>query len=150
MAVVTIEDLSGSIEAIVFPELFQKSSPLLKSEDPLLFTGSAEVGEGAAKILLQDIATFESVRQKNIKTVEIRLHEAGAGKDLLQQLVDVVFQYPGECRLRFRVEYTAGGHVIISAGERFKIFPSDECLSTIESIAGRPVKCFDTNGNGFH
>jgi len=150
MAVITIEDLSGSIEAIVFPELFQKSLPLLKSEDPLLFTGTAEVGEGAAKILLQDVATFESVRQKNIKTVEIQLHEAGTGRDLLQQLVDVVFQNPGECRLRFRIEYTAGGHVTIPAGERFRIFPSDECLSTIESIAGRPVKCFDTNGNGFH
>ncbi|MFO8088692.1 MAG: DNA polymerase III subunit alpha [Desulfatiglandaceae bacterium] len=150
MAVITIEDLSGSIEAIVFPELFQKSSPLLKSEDPLLFTGTAEVGEGAVKIILQDLATFEAVRQKNIKTVEIQLHETGTGQDLLEQLVDLVFQYPGECRLRFRIEYTAGGYVIISAGERFKIFPSDECLSTIESIVGRPVKCFDTNGNGFH
>jgi DNA polymerase-3 subunit alpha len=150
MAIITIEDLSGSIEALVFPELFQRSSPLLKSEDPLLFTGTAEVGEGAAKIILQDLATFESVRQKNVKTIEIQLHETGTGRDLLQQLVDVVFQYPGECRLRFRIEYTAGGYVIISAGERFKIFPSDECLSTIESIAGRPVKCFDTDGNGFH
>jgi DNA polymerase III subunit alpha len=150
MAVITIEDLSGSIEAIVFPELFQRSLPLLKSEDPLLFTGTAEVGEGAAKIILQDLATFESVRQKNVKSVEIQLHEAGIGRNLIEQLVDVVFQYPGECRLRFRIEYTAGGHVIISAGERFKILPSHECLSAIESIAGRPVKCFDTNGNGFH
>ncbi|HDR14225.1 MAG TPA: DNA polymerase III subunit alpha [Desulfobacteraceae bacterium] len=150
MAVITIEDLSGSVEAIVFPELFQSSTPLLKSEEPLLFTGTAEVGEGAAKILLQDIATFESVRQKNIKTVEIRLHEAGTDRSLLQQLVDVVFQYPGECRLRIRIEYSAGGHVVITAGERFRIFPSDECLSTIESVAGRPVKCLDTNGNGFH
>ncbi len=150
MAVVYIEDLSGSVEAVVFPELFQRTSPLLKNEDPLLFTGIAEVSEGSAKILLKDIDTLESVRRKSVKTVEIQLHETGIGQGLIEQLVDVAFEYPGQCGLRFHIDYTAGGHVTISAGERFKILPSDECLSTIESLVGRPVKCLDTNGNGFH
>lgn len=150
MAVVTIEDLSGAAEAIVFPELFLKASPLLKTEEPLLFTGTVETGEGAAKLLLQDISTFETVRRKNVKTIELPLHETGAERNILESLADVVFQFPGDCHLRFRIEHTDGGHTVVSAGERFKVQPCDECLNSIESIIGSPIKCYDTDGNGLH
>jgi hypothetical protein len=55
MAILTLEDQTGSIEVVVFPDAFERYSPLLKSDEPLLVTGTAEVDESAVKIIAQEI-----------------------------------------------------------------------------------------------
>ena len=42
MAFVTIEDLSGFVETVIFPEVYMAAIDLLKSEEPLLVRGSAQ------------------------------------------------------------------------------------------------------------
>ena len=38
MAALRVEDLTGSTEVIIFPDLFSKTSPLLKGDEPLLIS----------------------------------------------------------------------------------------------------------------
>ena len=44
MAFVSLEDLGGMVEVIVFSELYKNSSLLLKSEDPVFIKGRVDAG----------------------------------------------------------------------------------------------------------
>ena len=59
MAILTLEDQTGSVEVVMFPDVFNASSPLLKGDEPLLVQGTAEVEENAAKIISHEIASLE-------------------------------------------------------------------------------------------
>ncbi len=139
MANIHVEDLSGSVMVVIFPDLFNRIAPLLKGEDPLLISGTVETGDNSAKILAQDIVTLDSVRQERIGAVELPLDYNKVSKDLLEDLRDIVFRYPGEATLCFKIDMPEGKKVLISAHSRFKVLPSHELISDIEARIGKKV-----------
>ncbi len=136
MAVLTVEDLTGSTELIVFPDVFERTSGLLKGEEPLFVTGTAEISESSSKIIAQEITSLDSLRQETIKAVRLRLHESILTKELLGELQNLVFRYPGKSRLVFRVEMARGGAVTITAHTHFNILPCEEFLDEVQGLVG--------------
>ncbi len=139
MAIIQVEDLSGSVEVILFPDLFARCSAMLKSDDPLLITGTVEKGDHTAKIIGQEMSTLRSVRQRLVKAIEISLDQETASKNTLEDLRDLTFRFPGECRLRFKVPTLSGKNITITANERFSVLPCPELLSEVENITGCKV-----------
>lgn len=139
MAVIQVEDLSGSIEVILFPDLFARCSGLLKNDDPLLITGTVEKGDYTIKIIAQEISTLNMVRQQLIKAIEVNLDKKTASRDTLEDLRDLTFRFPGECRLRFKVPLGSGKDVTIAANERFSVLPCPELISELEVLTGHRV-----------
>ena len=74
MAILILEDPSGSAQVILFPDVFNLYSPLLKGDEPLLIKGTAEVDDNSAKIITQEIISLENVRQKSISALELSFH----------------------------------------------------------------------------
>jgi len=136
MAIIQLEDLTGSIEVVVFPKLFADTSILLAGEGALFVSGVAEVGDNAAKIIAKEIETLESVKLKNVRAVRLNLQQKNAQKDLLQDLKDVVFNYPGDCRLFFIMESSEKKQITISAHNRFNVMPCGEFFQEVESLLG--------------
>ncbi|RLB28560.1 MAG: DNA polymerase III subunit alpha, partial [Deltaproteobacteria bacterium] len=139
MATIRLEDLTGSTEVIIFPELFSKAAHLLKGDEPLLVSGIAEINENTAKIIASEILTLESIRQKGVRAIQLELEERRISRDLLEDLLDIVFKHPGDCELLFRVKAASGREYIISANERFRVLPSKEFLAEAESLLGDHV-----------
>ena len=55
MAYLRVEDLTGSAEVIVFPDLYENVAALLKQEVPLLISGTLDMGEKGTKIKATEI-----------------------------------------------------------------------------------------------
>jgi len=140
MAVLRVEDLTGSTEVIIFPELFNKTSPLLKGDEPLLISGSAEIGDNSAKIIAQEITTLSSIRQMAVKAVELSLNNENISRELLEDIQNVVFRFPGNCRLLFKVDGSNGEPIIIAANDRFSVLPCREFIEEIEILTGTKVR----------
>ncbi len=136
MATLQLEDLTGSAEVIVFPDLFQKTAHLLAGEDPLLVAGIAEINETAAKIIAQEIVTLEALRHRSRRSICIEMGEEQVTRDLLLDLQELVFRYPGECRLRFRLKGRDGRYYRIAAHRRFSVLPCPELFQEIRSVTG--------------
>jgi len=141
MAIVTLEDQTGSIEVVVFPDAFERYAPLLKSDEPLLVTGTAEIDESAAKIIAQEISTLESVRRDAIRVVELALPGTGIRREVLEEIKDVFFRYPGESAVQFRVNTGAGKELLIAAHPRYRVSPCHEMIHEIETLIGGKVVC---------
>ncbi len=142
MATFNLEDETGAIEVILFPDLFTRCAVLLKTEDPLLVSGYVELAENTAKIIAQEVVTLESIRQAAIRVVEIPLEGERVSRGLLEDLRDLVFKHPGECKIRFKVSLDRGGEVKVSAHDRFSIEPSQELIHEIEVLTGSHVQAW--------
>lgn len=61
MAYVTLEDMVGQTEVVVFPRDFEKNRLLLTVDNRVFIRGHADVGEKGSKLILSDIVTFDKV-----------------------------------------------------------------------------------------
>jgi DNA polymerase-3 subunit alpha len=136
MGTVVFEDMSGSIEALFFPDIFNRFAYLLKGDDPLLLSGYIEKTDKSVKIIGQEIMTLEAVRQKSVKAVELIVKEDMISKDILEQLQEIVFRYPGDSKLVFRVHKLDGDDITIYANRRFNMVPCSDLIREIESVTG--------------
>ncbi|MFC1533545.1 DNA polymerase III subunit alpha [Thermodesulfobacteriota bacterium] len=141
MAILSLEDQTGSLQVILFPDTFNSYSRFLKSEEPLLITGVAEVNDNLSKIIAKEIDSLESLRQKSIRTIELGLNQETVSRELLEDIRDIFFRYPGECSVMFRLDIENGEEVLIAADNHYKILPCDEMLEDIERISGGRVVC---------
>jgi DNA polymerase III subunit alpha len=136
MAMVQLEDLTGATEVVVFPDVFNTAAPLLKGDEPLLVTGSVEVNETAAKILAKEIERLSDVRLGTVKAILVALENGRPSRETLEDLRDIVFRYPGESRLLFKVGVAGGDPMVISAHGRFNVLPCRGLLTEMEALFG--------------
>jgi DNA polymerase-3 subunit alpha len=60
MAFVTVEDLQGAVELVVFTRVWDRVGPWLQSEHIVVVTGKVDAERGDPKLLVQEIRTLES------------------------------------------------------------------------------------------
>jgi len=140
MAVIKVEDLSGSVEVILFPDLFARCSGLLKNDDPLLVSGVVEKSDRAIKIIGHEITSLNMVRQHLIKAIEVRMDQDTVSRDTLEDMRDLAFRFPGECRLLIKITVGEGRNFTIAANQRFSILPCPELIAELEQLTGHRVK----------
>ena len=141
MAILTLEDQTGSTEVVLFPDAFNNYSTLFKGDEPLLVVGTAEVDDNSSKIIAKEIVSLESMQQKSIRAIELKLHKEKVSRKLLEEIRDIFFKYPGECSVIFKVETGNGKEYIIAAHSRFRVSPCDEMIEEIEDMTGQRVIC---------
>jgi DNA polymerase-3 subunit alpha len=141
MALVSLEDQTGSVEVIVFPDVFSGYSALLKSEEPLLISGTAEVDDNTVKIISQEISSLERVREAAIKGIEVNLPQRMISRRNLEDIKDIIFKYPGESAILFKVGTAGGEQFLIIAHHRYRVSPCREMIKELEQRIGQKVIC---------
>ncbi len=139
MAVINLEDKKGFTEVVVFPDAFARCAHLLNDDKPLLITGEAEVSDNLVKIRAQEIVALETVEQKSIKSIVIPVSQDGLTRPSLIKLKDLIFRYPGECRLKFRINLDVNKKAIVVAHNRHSVMPEENLIEEIESLIGAKV-----------
>lgn len=91
MAYLTLEDTKGTVEVIVFPDLFSKDFLAIKSGKPIMVTGSLEKTEdGNPKIKAKNVALLDSLLSELGKTVRIKMRCEVFSKEDLKKLRDIL------------------------------------------------------------
>jgi DNA polymerase-3 subunit alpha len=139
MAVINVEDKKGFTEVVVFPDVFARCAILLNDDRPLLITGEAEVGDNLVKIRAQEIVALETVKQKSIKSIVIPISQEGLTRSNLMKLRDIIFRYPGECRLKFKITLDGDKKATVVTHNRYSVMPEENLIEEIESLVGDKV-----------
>ena len=108
MASVTFEDTKGIIETIVFPDLLSKHLLTLKSEKPLVVTGTVEKSEdGSAKLRVKQITLFEEILSEIRRTVKLKVDCRLFKRQELKKLKDVLYSIRGDSKVQ--IEFLLNG-----------------------------------------
>ncbi|PLX98781.1 MAG: DNA polymerase III subunit alpha [Desulfuromonas sp.] len=143
MAFVTLEDLSGSVEMVVFPETYAAHMDLFKGEEPLLVKGELDIGEESCKILASEAKLLKDVRETMVRKVHIRLSTPGLDEQQLRQLKGIVQRYRGECEVKLHVVIPNRSETVISLPESMKMAASDQAMADAQALFGYSVMSFE-------
>ena len=137
MAYVTLEDLQGTVEVIVFPDLFKTVGELIAPERLVRVTGTIDRGDKGTKIRGVKIEPLADVQTQTIKRIHIRLTARPEVKEQLPRLLDVFKRHPGSTAvsLTFRTDGALEAetaplpHLTVSASEHF--------VADVEEVLGK-------------
>ena len=114
MAFITLEDLYGTIEVVVFPQTLKKFNILLNDDSIILIKGAISIDDDEAKLIARDIKDINeeyrfnsekisfdikssSNKPKN-KQMNVRIDTVG-DEELLMKVFTITRKYPGRDRL---------------------------------------------------
>lgn len=142
MGFVTLEDLKGSAEVIVFSDVYAEAVELIKGDGVLFIVGQADADGENVKIIAQKIMAIESVPALLTKSIHFFLHQPEVTEHHLSQLKNVLSRYPGECPGFVHLVVPDKTETVLSLPPELKLKPSPELVSSVERLFGHNVTRF--------
>jgi len=136
MAFLTLEDLFGTAEVVLFADVFREAGPALSMEGPYLVQGTVDSEEEKPKIKAQKLELFEDYRKKVSKGIQISCSAIGVGDQDLEKLKEILKGYPGRSRVQLKLTIPARSETVISLSEDYQVDPSDEMIGKVEAVFG--------------
>ncbi len=139
MAFVQLEDLKGSIEALIFSDVFDRHQGMIAPDTILLMDGSISKKDGAPKIIANSMERVESLREKFQAQLElsIRLQTSDLSGDDLQQMATLFSLHKGETPVRLVVKSDHSKKPIRMNVRKFVVEPSNELLKGLRELVGK-------------
>jgi len=137
MAFANLEDLSGTVELVIFPRTYQQCSALLKVDNPVLARGIANVNGDEAKVMVNSLETL-TLR----KYGEVFIKFENTTVETLTRVQSVLYTHPGECPVYL---YFPEDKKLALADRRFWVnLDSDVVQQLTELMGPEQVKVKDT------
>ncbi|MFO8112531.1 MAG: DNA polymerase III subunit alpha [Desulfosalsimonadaceae bacterium] len=155
MAFVDLEDLQGSVEITIFPNLYATAQELLHVDAPLFVQGVVQKNEQNAKILADEIVAIDKAEEYWAASLHIHLDAAVSDESTIADIYHILHKYPGSCRAFLHVTIPEKTETIISLPEKMKFKAGVELTREINALLGEnaletlctPVRA-GANGNG--
>jgi DNA polymerase-3 subunit alpha len=137
MAYLSLEDLQGTVEIIVFPDLFKSAGDLLAPERLVRVTGTIDRGDKGTKIRSSKIEPLSDVQTHTIKRVQIRLSDRPETKEQLPRLLDVFKRHPGGTTISLTFRTDGAIEAETAPLPHLKITASEHFVADVEEVLGK-------------
>ncbi|MCU1307082.1 MAG: polymerase alpha subunit, partial [Acidobacteriaceae bacterium] len=132
-----LEDMTGKVDVLVFPEAYKKLSEKLKLEVPVLVRASVRVEEGAnAKLALSQITPLEEAQPKLPKSIRIRVPLDAATEQTIDALQSLCVDRKGPAKVLFDLERPRDFMVVLEA-EGYNVQADRAFIGRVEELCGR-------------
>ena len=133
-AILTLQDRTGVIDALVFPEAFQKLEPLLKGATPLLIKGRVAVEDVGTRLIVSDARVLDQVTDRAPSLLRVRVGLRALDTGALDRLQELFSSRPGRCRVAFELVHDDGTEATLDAGSAVQADP--ELVQRVREICG--------------
>jgi DNA polymerase III subunit alpha len=132
-----LEDMSGKVELLVFPEAYRKLAEKVKLEVPVLIRGGVRIEEGAnPKFTANEIIPLDEARVPLPKALRIRIPLASANDATVDDLHTLCRERKGDAKVLFDVE-REGDFMAVMEAEGYNVMPDRSFLGRVEELCGR-------------
>ena len=121
-AIVILEDLSGSMEAMVWNDVFNKCSKYLEPGQLVVVNGRVDHREDEMRIVVNEVMPLKIPKTQNSgEPLRVRFQMETLRPDDLGQLRDILAASPGECPVELEFERADGLRLLMQAGESHRV-----------------------------
>src|SRR5579859_2426131 len=132
-----LEDMTGTIEAVVFPDAYKKLQTILKQEIPMLVKASIRVEEGSnPKVIINQLTPLEEAQPKLPRSIRIRVPLETATEATVDALHAICHERKGEAKVLFDVE-RPGDFMVVMEADGYNICPDRSFITRVEELCGR-------------
>lgn len=138
MAFLTLQDLSGSCEVVVFPKTYEEAQQkdLLKQDAIVFIKGKVDAKDDNPKVLADEIIPMEQVKKKYTRYLSIQLQTTGLDPSMLKGIQSILAAHRGQTPVYLSFKDPAGKSSIIDPGEGFRVETSDGLIGELEELVG--------------
>jgi DNA polymerase III subunit alpha len=142
-----LEDKTGFIEVIAWPDTYKKCFALLGADDPIYVKGRLEVGEDRIQVIANEVDALAQAAKNqkngaangNGEKVHVYVREAEVSAEELILLRDTLLDFPGRSTVYLHMLQSTNGETIIELPDQVRIASSPELEGTVERLFGPRV-----------
>jgi len=134
MAFVQLEDVTGSIEVVVFNSTYAAARVLLVEDAVLVVKGRIDhKQQGETKLVALEVAAFEAVPERREVRLKVDARSAPAG--VIRELAGVVRDFPGEAPVYVDL-VTSLGSKLLELGPEYRVDPQPDFFASVRHLLG--------------
>jgi len=138
MAFARIEDLTGSVESVIFADLYKKTRDIISGGSPLIVMGRLDKEEEEVKLIVTGLSSIEDFgsMEKKLKARNTHIHAPidGLTGEKLAELKKIIQENPGTSPVILHLVYPDQGRIIISVNDGLKISPLEPAVARIKEL----------------
>jgi DNA polymerase III subunit alpha len=146
-----LEDKSGFVEVVAWPDVYRKSAELLNSDDPIFVKGRMEVGEERIQIFANEILPLAQEVSKGRANgngkgnghhdrVHLYVRETEISSEELVQLRQTLLDHSGSCAVSLHLVAAEKGETVIELPDQVRIASTPELEATLERLFGTRIR----------
>ena len=136
MAYLKFEDISSSVEVIVFPDLYTSALQYLESDNPLVITGTLDRREKGFQIKALRIGPLEVSGGKAITGITIIMKADQYHPQVFIQLKDILRRHSGSCSVHLKLD-DQDQQTTIALESSLQVSPTESLIDELAKIYRR-------------
>ncbi len=137
-----LEDLLGTIEVIVWPDVYRKVHEVLASEDPIVLGAKLDVSDERRQLIALSIDSAIALRASKAKEAIVRVPSQVCSDRKLKALKTVFQEHRGDCNVKLVLFRAHHSETVISLSKDVSVEVSEALSNKVEQIFGQPVMSF--------
>jgi DNA polymerase-3 subunit alpha len=143
-----LEDKTGFIEVITWPDTYKKCAELIGADDPIFVKGRLEVGEERIQVIAGEVTLLAEAAKSqknghangNGDKIHLYVRESEVSAEELVQLRDTLLDFPGASIVYLHMIQPVSGETVIELPEQVRIRSTPELEETVERLFGPRVR----------
>jgi DNA polymerase III subunit alpha len=138
MAIITLDDRTARMDAVIYSELFGAHRDLLVKDKLLVFEGEVGVDDftGGCSMTVQKVSDLDTARENFARNVVIKLGDDRVGNGLLDEIREAINVHrhgkTGLC-----IDYLrSDASVRLPLGDEWRVHPTQELLKRLGDLVG--------------
>ena len=129
MAFITLEDLLGSVEVVVFPKKYEQYRQLLEPDSKIFVYGRASISEDEGKMLLERAVSFDEIP----KRVYVQCMNKDDYKAKEQGIYEIIDRHPGSSPVTICLKEE---HQSKNLGRQFSLQADEAAIEELKKLLG--------------
>ena len=132
MATFDLEDLSSSIEVMVFPKTMTEHGHKLLDDSLLLVKGRLDSREDTPKLICSELENFEISNGDAGQSIQVSLPLEKVDEEIIADIKKLLNDYPGDVKVFFRL----GDRQLLRLSDDFSVDPTNGLLAELRILLG--------------
>jgi DNA polymerase-3 subunit alpha len=134
MAFLTLEDMKGFVEVILFPEVFRAALPVLNGGDPILVRGTVDPSEDHVKIKATEVQPLSEIPLPSQKNLRLKIPLASLMPSQLEGLKEILADHRGHTRVLLHLINGKQQETIIALSDQYAVDPSPRFQDQVRNL----------------
>ena len=134
MGFLTLEDMKGFVEVILFPEVFKAALPCLRGGDPLLVSGTLDLSEEHIKIKGTEVHSLLEVTSSRERPFHLRIPLSLLASSQLADLKKIILANRGSSKVLLHFMGGANQETIVALSDQYTVDPSWNLKAHLQNL----------------
>jgi DNA polymerase-3 subunit alpha len=134
MAFLTLEDMKGFVEVILFPEVFKTALPHLRGGDPLLVKGILDISEETIKLKAMEVLSLPDLPSSTAKPLHLKIPLSDLTSSQLTHLKEIIEANRGGSKVLLHFIDGSNRETIVALPDQYMVDPSINFKNTVQNL----------------